>query len=263
MRKYLYLIIILSFSLSLFAQEPEPGSAQTDESPFSLGVDITNRYVWRGLNLGGNAPSIQPSLAFSFGNEKHALSIGTWGAYSMGGTQMFQEADLFLTYSYSEIVSVTLTDYFFPDDMGTSPKYFDYGKNTTGHLYEATLGLNGPERFPISLVFAMNFFGADARKINDDGSAGDIFMSKYIELGYAHSVKGVDVNYFIGAALDNPDEDRGEIGFYGNQSMGLINLGVSASKSIEVTEKFSIPISTSLIFNPDSERIFLVLGISL
>jgi len=263
MRKYLFLIFIFCFALSVFAQESEQESAQTEDSPLSLGVDITSRYVWRGLNLGGNAPSIQPSLSLSFGNEKHSLSVGTWGAYTMGGAQTFQEADLFLTYSYSEMVSVTLTDYFFPDDMGTSPKYFDYGKNTTGHLFEATLGLNGPEQFPISLVFAMNFYGADTRKINDDGSAGDIFMSKYIELGYAHSVKGVDVYYFIGAALDNPDEDKGEIGFYGNQSMGLINLGVSASKSIEVTEKFSIPISTSLNFNPDSERIFLVLGISL
>ena len=263
MRKYFSLFFVLCFAFSVFAQEPEQESAQTEESPFSLGVDITNRYVWRGLNLGGNAPSIQPSFDFSFGNEKHSLSIGAWGAYSVGGTQTFQEADLFLTYSYSEMITVTLTDYFFPDDLGTSPGYFDYGKNTTGHLFEATLGFSGPEKFPVSLVFAMNFYGADARKINDDGSAGDIFMSKYIELGYTLSVKGVDVNYFIGAALDNPDEDKGEIGFYGNESMGLINFGISASKSIEITEKFSLPISTSLIFNPDSERIFFVLGISL
>jgi hypothetical protein len=87
-------------------------------------------------------------------------------------------------------------------------------------------------------------------------------MSKYIEVGYAKTLNGFDLNAFVGATLDKPNKDRGETGFYGNEKAGLINVGIKALKKVEITEKYSLPIQASFIVNPEAEKAFLVFGIS-
>jgi hypothetical protein len=235
-----------------------------DYQLIQLGADVMSRNIWRGVNLGGNSPSIQPSLKLNLVTDdtSHVLTIGTWGAFSMSELE-FQEADLYVTYTFKKLIGLTVTDYFFPSDLVSARNnYFNYDSETTGHVFEGMLTFNGTKHIPFTLVFAMNFYGADRRKMNEDGTSGDIFFSKYAELGYHTSLKGVDINAFIGAALDNPDEDKGEQGYYYNLSAGIINLGVKASKKIPVTEKYQLPVQASLIFNPEAENIFIVFGIS-
>lgn len=224
---------------------------------FSAGTDIFNLYLWRGLELGGGQPSVQPWAKYNFGNEKHAFSLGAWGAYSIGGN-VNQEFDLSLVYTYDNYLSVSLNDYFFPGlNSGSKDKYFNYKSDSTGHVFEGMIQYNGSEKIPVTLLFAMNFYGNDARKTD-----GSMFLSKYIEAGYKTKVGGIDVNPFAGFSLDNPDEEKGETSYYLNQKPGLINLGIKLSKSIEITEKFSLPLQCSVITNPELNKIFLVCGIS-
>lgn len=240
--------------------------SQEDESPIQLGADLMSRYVWRGVSLGGNSPSAQPWINYSIAsaNSKHALTVGAWAAYTFSETSN-QEVDLYLTYTFNEVFSVTVTDYFFPglyESTSRRSKYFNYDEDSTCHVFEGILSFNGTENIPFTLLFAMNVYGNDAREVNNDGSPGDIFMSKYVELGYKRNVKGVDVNAFIGASLDKPDKDKGESGFYGNTSAGIINIGVKASKTVQITDQLELPLQASLITNPEREDIFLVFGVS-
>jgi hypothetical protein len=223
-----------------------------------LGGDVFNRYIWRGLDLGGKSPSIQPWMKFCIGNEEHAFSIGVWGAFSLAGTSN-EETDLYLSYTYKEVFSFTLTDYFFPGlNNGSKDNYFEWRKDKTGHILEGTLAYNGSDRIPFTLLFAMNLYGNDARK-----NIGSIFMSKYIELGYKARIKELDFNVFVGATPDNPNEDEGETSFYLNDRPGIISIGVKASKTLQITDKFSLPVQCSLISNPDLNKIYLVFGFSL
>ncbi len=117
---------------------------------------------------------------------------------------------------------------------------------------------NGTENFPLTVLFAINVYGADG--INAKGNA---YHAKYLELGYSHTVSETDISVFMGAALDDPDEQNGAIGWYGNNSAGIINLGTKVSKTLKITDSFSLPVSTSLIFNPEAENIYVVFSISL
>lgn len=241
-------------------------SVAQEESPLQLGADLMSRYVWRGVSLGGSSPSIQPWLKYDFkkADSPHALTIGSWAAYTFSQTAN-QEVDLYLTYSYNEMLSVTVTDYFFPELFTTADRknYFNFDKDSTCHVFEGIVSFNGTEKIPFTLLFAMNFYGNDARKINADGSTGKIFMSKYVEVGYGKSIGDVDFNVFLGAALDKPNKDRGEVGFYGNQSAGIVNLGIKASKAIKINDNFSLPVQASFITNPEAKNVFFVFGISL
>jgi hypothetical protein len=236
-----------------------------NESPVQLGADIMSRYIWRGVNLGGSSPSIQPWIKYDLASEdsSNVLSIGAWGAYTFSQTSN-QEVDLNLTYTFKNIVSITFTDYFFPEYYQTKERnrYFNYNKDSTCHIFEGIISFNGTDKIPFTFLFGMNFFGNDAHKINDDGRNGKIFMTKYVEIGYKKKIKDVDFNAFLGAAIDKPKTDRGEVGFYGNKTAGLINLGVKASKTIQLSDKYSLPVQASLITNPEAENIFLVFGIS-
>lgn len=257
-------ILILGFTQVSFAQDEN----QSIGISIDFGADMVSRYVWRGTQFGGNTPSLQPGVSLTTGN----LEIGAWGAYSLTGLNTGQEFDLYLTYSINDMFSLTLTDYFFPTE-GVDYNYFKWEEDATGHVLEATLAFNGTESFPISILFAANVYGADAINLNDDQNSADfntkdgIKYSNYFELGYGFNANGIDCSAFMGGTLNSvKDADAntgfiGESGFYGN-GPGIVNLGITMSKELERTDKFSLPVSASIITNPQAEKIFLVFGLS-
>lgn len=242
----------LALTLTLLCLMPGRSVAQVETS-LNPGVDFMSRYIWRGLNLGGSSPSIQPSLEFTAGS----FTVGSWGAFSTGNGLSLQETDLYLSYTFKEVVSLTITDYFFPNDSVANNHYFEFEENKTGHLLEASASFNGTEKIPFTLMAALNFWGADALKAD-----GKKQYSTYFELGYNGKCKEVDYNVFLGFTPNNPDEEKGETGFYGPDA-GIINLGIKASKSLNITDTFSLPVSASFMVNPLAENVFLVVGISL
>lgn len=250
MKKYSILILLFVF-LSLLNSNIICGqTVEAEDNPIGLSVDLMSRYVWRGTDFGGS-PSIQPGIEYN----KNGITIGVWGAYATNLPGV-QEADLYISYTINDMFSITLTDYYFPDEL-SDYSYFDYKNATTGHILEATLGFNGTEDFPLSVLVATNFWGADATKINSDGTAGSIQYSTYAELSY--SLKYFDL--FLGANLTSVDANIGESGFYGDK-VGIVNLGLSTSKEISITNSFKLPLTVSLITNPQAEKIYLVAGFS-
>lgn len=235
------------------------------ESPLQFGADLMSRYVWRGINLGGSSPSIQPWVKYDIANRdsSNTITIGTWGAYTFSPTSN-QEVDLYLSFSHKNVFSITLTDYFFPEYYQTIERsnYFNFDKDSTCHILEGIISFNGTEKIPLTFLFGMNLYGNDAHRINSDGSTGKIFMTKYIEVGYKKSLKGIDFNAFLGAAIDKPNVDKGELGFYGNKTAGVINFGLKVSKSVKISDSYLLPVQTLLITNPEANNIFLVFGIS-
>lgn len=261
LKKYIVSIaLICSISGYLFAQ---------DDSPIQFGADVMSRYIWRGINVGGNSPSIQPWMKFTVNpkDTTHSIALGVWGAVSTSQLST-QEVDLLFSYTYKNMITFWFTDYFFPSDLLLARnKYFNYNSKTTGHVFEPCITFNGTEKIPFTFNFSMNIYGADKRRkiLADTGgyTDGKIFMTKYVEVGYRKNIKGVDFCSFVGAVLDDPKEEIGELGFYGdNRSAGIINVGIKACKKIKITEKYSLPVQAQFIVNPEAENAYFVFGIS-
>lgn len=264
--------IVLFFTTLLTFMFIFPSLQAQDEggnTELSIGSDFVSRYVWRGTKF-SSAPSIQPGLELGIGN----LAIGAWGSYSFNGLDG-AETDIYLSYTtLNDMISLTFTDYFFPIDTLGNNNYFEYDESKTGHVYEAAISFNGTDNLPLTLLVATNIYGADAKKINDDENSADFNTedgnqySTYIELGYSTKIKQTDLGFFAGFTPNDPkngDNDTGyigETGFYGN-TMGFVNIGATASKEIEITEKFALPVNMSIITNPMNENIFFVFGFSL
>lgn len=242
----IFLTILSLTGIYSFAQ------SETKENPFDLSIDLASRYVWRGTDFGGS-PSIQPGIEYNY----KGLSVGTWGAFTTNMTGA-QELDIYIGYTFlNDMFTFTVTDYFFPDESIDNNDYFEYGNDITGHVFETSFSFNGTKDLPLGILIASNIYGADAKRLDDDGNITGNQYSTYAEVSY--SFNHIDV--FAGMNLITPDTDKGESGFYGND-LGFINIGCTVSKDIKITDSFSLPLSVSLINNPQKEKFFLVATMS-
>ncbi|MFZ2341192.1 MAG: hypothetical protein WAW07_15900 [Bacteroidales bacterium] len=205
---------------------PQQVSAQVEQnSKFSVNADLFSNYIWRGSKL-GTGPAFQPSVKFSDGG----LTVGVWGSFDANG---YSEADPYISYFFPFGLSLGLTDYYLPD-----LQFFETSEAIGSHALEFNGG------------FSKGGFSLSANYIfNEAGGIASAGGDKYFQVGYAFSNLGL----FAGAG-DGWHTSDGEF--------NLCNVGISTSKVLQITEKFSIPVTGQVIFNPDRETLYVVAGIS-
>lgn len=206
-------------------------NAQDEEksSPFDVGGDLVSSYLWRGTKF-GTGPAIQPYLSFAVGG----FEIGGWGSYSFGNSS-FAEADLYASYSFNFGLSVGVTDYYFP---GVESDYFDFSDSTGTHGLELNLGYE-IKGFSISANYMFN-------KAPTAGTTGG---DMYFEAGYAFKYFGIHLGAGDGWHTEG-------------DKFAICNIGITSSKEIQITEKYALPVSGALIWNPEREQFHVVVGLS-
>jgi hypothetical protein len=216
-----------------------PLNAQDEEksSPFSVGADLVSSYVWRGCKI-GTGPNIQPSLKFATGG----LTLGTWGSFSFHELGDVAETDLFATYAFDFGLSLGISDYYYQGHP-----LFSYSGDTASHAFEVNLGYSIK-----SLSFSANYIINDASKGGPANKPGGGDM--YFEANYTFENFGI----FAGAGNGWHTADDAN----GGDVFALCNIGIKTSKSLKITDTFSIPVSGLLSVNPDKEELNLVVGIS-
>jgi len=217
----------------------------------NVGADVVSRYIWRGLNV-NDALNFQPTLSLSVSG----FSFGFWGSYAIpvdsNNYTYSQEIDTYVGYNYAfengMSAGIIITDYYYPN-AGIKWSDFNNYDNPAGpgaHTIETGVLLNGPECFPLSLAGYVNVY--------DDAG-----YNTYFQMDYSIIVAEVGLDVFIGAAggsADNP-------GYYGVESFNVINLGVKATKSIKITEDYSLPVFVTFCANPNKEITYLIFGLTL
>jgi hypothetical protein len=167
-------------------------------------------------------PAIQPFIEFSAAR----VTFGAWGNCNFFDATAL-ETDLYGSYDFDFGLSVGFTDYYFP-----RVSFF----NLKNHAFEA----NGD--------FQNGKFSFSANCVINKG-AGSAGKDIYLEAGYNAGI----VNFFIGAGN----------GWYTSDCRFMIcNAGLTATKKIKIKETFSIPVFGSVILNPESEKLYVVIGIS-
>jgi len=215
-------------------------------------VDFYNRYVWRGLDI-ARTPSVQPSLSIGY----CGFEFGTWGAYTLSNeTSDYDEIDFWLSYSrpFDNGVSVTaiITDYYYPNAGIDFFNFNDYDALDNGgnpdpgaHTLEAGLSVTGPPSFPVTVSGYVNFY-------NEVGN------NTYFQVDYPLTVRETSLNFFCGVAGGSKDNPN----YYGTDDLQAINAGVTATREVKVSETLTLPLTVSLIVNPNEEISYLLAGLS-
>ena len=227
-----------------------PGLSFAQDLSLNAGADIVSRYIWRGLNV-NDAINIQPALSLSVSG----FSFGFWGSYSLSNNSSEdiygQELDTWIGYNYAfengMSIGAIVTDYYFANagiKWGNFNNYDD--PNGPGaHTIETGLLLRGPNSFPLSLSGYILVYN----------NAGN---NTYFQMDYPVTVAEVPLNFFIGAA-GGSEEDPG---YYGTEKFNVTNIGVKATKSVKITEDYSLPVSVTFLINPRAEISYLVFGLT-
>lgn len=245
--------VILSGS-AVSAQTKDTSKITKDTSKINVTTDFFSRYIWRGLDY-GKAPSIQPTLSFT----KGGFEIGAWGAFSTTGS--YHELDPYAKYTLKGF-TLTFTDYFVNNNAmdPNNTKYFNYSQWTTNHVFEGSLQYKGPDKFPISILVATYFYGNDKKVKIDSSNLSNITTtvsqnySTYIELGYTVKCNNKSFDTFLGLTPF--------LGAYGN-TFGVINVGITCYRNIDISNKFSLPVKASLIVNPQARNLYFIFGFTL
>ncbi|MDD4115136.1 MAG: hypothetical protein PHG27_06005 [Massilibacteroides sp.] len=236
LRTTFFAVMLFAFSAPLFSQE---------ESEFQIApaADIVSSYVWRGIYQTG--PSFQPSINASW----KGLSLTAWGSTdfsTVDNAGIAKEFDFTLSYSTGG-VSLAVTDYWW---AGEGSRYGDYSGN---HFFEGTIGYHFGESFPLGITWN-TMLGMDGDKDAD----GDQQYSTYVEAGYDFNVSGVDLTASVGVSP--------WAGIYhkeGKDGFALSTISLKASKSIKITDSFSLPIFAQTIIAPNHDNVFLVFGVTI
>jgi uncharacterized protein (TIGR02001 family) len=200
---------------------------KAEAQEWDTGLDIYSSYLWRGTKF-GSGPSLQPYLEFSAGG----FAIGAWGSYSSsltnGQDDHYMEADLYASYGFDlgekGSLSFMVTDYYFPESAWT-------GDNS--HYFEPAITAG---------FGAFSLMGAYFTGAGDDAT--------YLEAGL--TAGPVDITLAAGDSFYTKDGE-----------FNVCNIGLSTSKEIKFTESFSLPVLGAVIYNPSSDILHIVVGISL
>lgn len=227
-------IIAVAMPLSVKAQE----RVET-----SLDVDLVSNYIWRGQRLGG--VSVQPGLSIGY----RGLSFGAWGSVGFESSDT-REMDLTIGYA-KDGFSVSLTDYWFSKTGdGTDAEYFHYKASSAGssHVFELQAGYNFRV---IDFNWYTNIAGADGVT-----SKGKRAYSSYASLSVPFTLGGLTWTAEIGAT---PWSNT----FYGASGFAVTNISIEATKDIDVTKSFKLPIHAKVTWNPHTEAAYFTAGLTL
>lgn len=203
--------------------------AQETASNWSAGADIVSSYVWRGLYL-SNA-SIQPTVTFS----SERFAVGGWGS---AGSDGYLEADLFAKYQFDFGLWLGLTDYYFPS-IENGNDYFDVSKETGSHAFE------------INVEYGITGFNITGNYIlNKAGGAGSQGSDMYFETDYSYK----NFRIFVG----------GGNGWHSQSgNFNITNIGIGITKDIPISATLSFPVKGSIVLNPNTQKCYVVAGITL
>jgi hypothetical protein len=235
--------LILSIAFSVNAQE--------QESKFSATASfrVMSKYMFRGVEMTKD-PNIVGDAYIGY----KGWTLGVWATTNFSGT--FYEPDIYISYAPKNFV-FTLYDF----DMGQGKDYFNFDNKKTTHLDELSVKYTVSEKVPLSLTIGTVIYGADKKIDHYDSSGQAVFkdannFSTYVEAVYPFMVKEIAIIPTIGFTTH-------ESYSYGSKGFSFINVGVTFEKRIRVSDKLSIPVGYSFIYNHSQKQAYSVMSIGI
>jgi len=218
-----------------------PYIAKAQGAELTVGADLVSKYVWRGANQGQGA-AFQPTLGLSAG----PFSLSAWGSTGIADPGAY-EFDVSLGLSFGPL-SIALTDYYW-DGHGSG-----YGYWEDSHHLEASLGLSIADKLSLSVA---TMVAANDPSLKDDAGADDRNFSTYVSAGYDFSIGDATLSASIGVTPWGS-----ALWGSGKNEFEIADISLKGSKTLTVTESFSLPIFVQAIFSPATDSSHLVFGIS-
>lgn len=228
--------------LMLFTAMPQKTYAQ--ELSIHPGVDLTSRFIYRGLDL-GSSPQVQPSIALNYGDFNFTL----WGSHPLSLTpdgEDYKEVKFWMNYTFdagSFFVTPQIENHF-----NANADLFDFDDETTTHVFQASVGIRAKGDVAPDLLLGYAFWGNEGLE-----------PTLYVEAGVSFGLGDVALRPFFSTQYSD------EGGFvdldYGGDFV-MNQIGIRASRHLRISDTISVPMGVLVAINPKTERAFTAFSIS-
>ncbi|MDE6012603.1 MAG: hypothetical protein K2G91_07710 [Prevotella sp.] len=213
------------------------------KSPFSIGLDVQTKYMWRGMEMlsDESAPVLFPTLNYIW----NGLSVYVMGGYAINGK--YAEVDAGISYTWKSL-TLGVNDYYYPTIDNKEDKYLRMGKHT-GHWLEACLTY-APEKIPFWATLSNFFYGAD-KYIDSRGKEKQAY-STYLELGtYYDFLLSNRISLAVGSAFNKSCYNGYEHVF------SVVNLELKYTYNVEFKSGWTLPLNVAYIYNPVFDKSYV------
>ncbi len=204
-------------------------------------LSVANKNVWRGIDFGNGAPTIQGMLTFAPAKQ---FDLNVLGISALTGTNLgyANTLNFFANYKIAGF-TVSLDDYYFHGDASNIlTNYWDY-KNA--HFLELRLGY-GFRKWEFKVGYTLYGGGFYNNPVID--SIGTVLKNTkglYLEANYKfNDFLTLTVGGITAASALNFMDDA-----------GITNIGLKYNKSFQITNRFALPVDFSIIVNPNQKNI--------
>ncbi|ANF50246.1 hypothetical protein A0O34_06820 [Chryseobacterium glaciei] len=256
MKKLLTSLCLITLGIGkLFAQD---ATEKQENNRLDFTANIQNNHLWRGLII-TDKPVVMGNLSYALDAEKK-WKVGIWGASSLtddkDGTH-YKEINYYVQYSNGRFY-IGLWDLFNSRNINTtvaSEDIFHYSNRRTSHIIDLRTNYTFGPSFPINVeADIMLYGGANAGEVvlEPDGSYKKNKYSTYVQVSYpVISGKKVNLDAFVGAGFALNDQTF----LYGNgkNSFDIVNAGIKATKTVKITDHYSLPVSMMAMWNPSNK----------
>jgi hypothetical protein len=257
--KLLALVLFALVYLSTNAQrdyQPIPDllpqdSLDTKEKyrPVDFNLTLKNMHLWRGYRVTDEAMTAA-NVYYQSKNGK--FEAGLWGGVGFAGN--YTEFDYYMSYSHKNWTFAiwdinNYTD--FPD-----AEIFNYDRGETSHFIDVSVTY-AFENFPLQTSWSTIVQGRDTY-VTPSGKLRNAFTN-YVEASYVVA-SGSDWNLslYVGAAFSFESETH----FYGDRP-GFNNYGATYSKTLNVFDRYTLPVSATAMWNSLQEYGALQVAVNL
>ena len=215
--------------------------AKLKESNFHMGVELQTKYIWRGIEY-ATAPVLFPQMSYS----NWGLNVYAMGGYAVNGSHA--EVDLGISYTFYGI-TIGLNDYYYPTEVGTADKYFNFKRGETGHSLEACIGYY-PEKLPFWILASTYVAGADMLP-----ESGKNAYSSYLEAGVHYDfLNNHQIALACGMALNKS--------FYNNyeKNFSVNNVMLQYTYNLQINW-WTLPLKAALVYNPYLNKVYFTVSL--
>jgi hypothetical protein len=212
------------------------------QNKVDVGLQMKTMHYWRGLKV-TDAAMTGTSLGY-FGDNFSAFA---WGGLSFNGE--YKEVTNVIKYSINNL-SVTLTDIYNFSDLDTV-EYFNYNKDECKHLVDLTVGYSF--RF-MNVSWSTILYGTDRTADNDQR------FSTYVLFEFPFELDGVTLTPYVAPAFAL--NGNAEQMLYGDENLGVANIGLNVKRSFKVNE-LDFPVTATLGYNTILNQASIQLAIDL
>ncbi len=216
-----------------------------------MSVDIQNMHLWRGMEV---ADGVVVTTDISISDSKDRFTVGMWGG--MNSTGSYKEFDYYFSYTHNRVKFLLWDIYnFSPNAEYNNSDIFNYKPDRSGRFIDATISYTVSNKFPLLLSWSTIIFGRDRDEDNQENRYSTYCSMEYPI--YRYDKWRCDVSVGGGFALNTSNG----VNFYSEKG-GVLEAKIKLTYDLKI-RNHTMPISTAVMWNPQSGDGFMQLGVQL